>query len=449
VIRIGGLRIGGLSGIYKSHDYGRAHTERLPYYPGEIKSIYHVRSYDVFKLFQVKEPIDVMLSHDWPQGIEHHGDTQQLWACKPFLRRDSEIGELGSPPAMSLLKKMRPRYWFSGHMHVKFAAIVSHGEEELPPAQELWKANSTPTGGGGADELELELDAITAKNPDELELDLDDDTLAIATSENPDELELDLDPTAAKNPDELELDLDDTPAIATSAAMEEEAPPPAKNPDEPGLDDAPRPLPLTATTTVPSSTPSPNHPAHTHFLALDKALPNRSFLQFLTIPFTHPLSLGTARTTLTYDPEFLSITRALNSYPAVSPSAPQDLQSISPDHLSSLIQENRKWVDENIVAKDKLEIPRNFAHTAPAYQHGERAEQCSKEWRSPQMGQFCELLGMENWVWGSEEEWEKKKESIKMNPSTRHDGGGWRGGRGGGRGYGHGHGRGRGRGRGN
>jgi lariat debranching enzyme len=436
-----------LSGIYKSHDYSRAHTEQLPYYPNEIKSIYHVRSYDVFKLFQVKEPIDVMLSHDWPQGIEHHGDTQQLWSCKPFLRRDSEIGELGSPPAMSLLKKMRPRYWFSGHMHVKFAAIVSHGEEELPPAQELWeqKASLTLTGSENPDELELELDEsvetnpITAKNPDELELDLDDDNApAIAAS------------AAINNPDELDLELEEEPA--------------ATPPDELGLDvsdnktSAPPPPPLAATpktSAVPSSTPSPNHPTHTHFLALDKALPNRSFLQFLTVPFTHPRPPDTTtRTTLTYDPEFLSITRALNSYPAVSPSAPQDLQSISPDNLSSLIQENRKWVDENIVAKDKLEIPRNFAHTAPAYQHGERVEQCSKEWRSPQMEQFCELLGMENWVWGSEEEWERKRELMKMNPPTRYGGGGgggggggWRGGRGGSSG-GRGRGRGRGYGRG-
>ncbi|KAI3891635.1 hypothetical protein MKX03_021979 [Papaver bracteatum] len=90
VIKFGNLRIGGLSGIYKAHHYHLGHY------------------YDVYKLMQVEEPIDIFLSHDWPVGITDYGDWQQLVCFKP--------------------QKLKPPYWFSAHLHCKFAASVQHGE---------------------------------------------------------------------------------------------------------------------------------------------------------------------------------------------------------------------------------------------------------------------------------------------------------------------------------
>lgn len=54
VVRYGGLRIGGLSGIYKGPHYLRGHYEKTPYSEDSIRSVYHVRNLEVFRLKQVR-----------------------------------------------------------------------------------------------------------------------------------------------------------------------------------------------------------------------------------------------------------------------------------------------------------------------------------------------------------------------------------------------------------
>ncbi|KAJ1909219.1 lariat debranching enzyme, partial [Tieghemiomyces parasiticus] len=107
VIRVNGLRIGGLSGIYNYHSYHKGHYELPPYDRNTIRSVYHTRYYDVLKLMQIEQPLDIFVSHDWPQGIEQHGDTNGLIKRKPFFAKE-------------------PNHWYSAHLHVKFTASVHH-----------------------------------------------------------------------------------------------------------------------------------------------------------------------------------------------------------------------------------------------------------------------------------------------------------------------------------
>jgi lariat debranching enzyme len=129
VININGIRIAGLSGIYKSQDFYKGHYECPPYSQSSLHSVYHVRNIDTFRLETIKKPIDIMLTHDWPLGIHGYGDTNELLRVKPYFSNDIQNNSLGSPKSEKLLTILKPKYWFSAHLHVKFAAIYPHNDE--------------------------------------------------------------------------------------------------------------------------------------------------------------------------------------------------------------------------------------------------------------------------------------------------------------------------------
>lgn len=131
VIRFGPLRIAGLSGIWKGYDYRKPHYERLPFNGDDIQSIYHVRELDVRKLLQIRTQVDVGLSHDWPRQVELNGDYNALFRGKKGFREDSAEGKLGNVAAKYVLDRLRPAYWFSSHLHVKYEAVIQHGEYDL------------------------------------------------------------------------------------------------------------------------------------------------------------------------------------------------------------------------------------------------------------------------------------------------------------------------------
>lgn len=130
-MRYGPWRIAGLSGIYKADDYRLPHVERLPYDRNGIKSVYHLRDFEVGKLLCLTGQVDVCLSHDWPMWVELFGDHHTLYGVKPHLLDSAKVGGLGSFPALNVLGKVRPRYWFSGHMHTRFEAKVEHKDQDI------------------------------------------------------------------------------------------------------------------------------------------------------------------------------------------------------------------------------------------------------------------------------------------------------------------------------
>ncbi|KAB8342891.1 hypothetical protein FH972_022488 [Carpinus fangiana] len=273
IIRLGPLRIAGMSGIWKGYDYRKPHFERLPYNGDDVRSAFHTRELDVRKLLQ---------------GIEWLGDHQQLFNKKSFFKDDAMAGKLGSPAARYVLDHLRPPYWFSAHLHVKFPALVQH---------EPVKENTVSESNGHGPALTSTVDeALRAQLPDSFKA------------------------------------------------------PPTELPDPP--------------TNIPGTT--------TRFLALDKCLPNRDFLQLLEIPSTKEDALPeTGKIRLSYDPEWLAITKVFADHIRTDDPNAQTPRCQSKAHYRPLIEEAEQWITANIVEAGKLAIPNNFTLTAPVFDPSE------------------------------------------------------------------------------
>ena len=72
------------------------------------------------------KPVDIVPTHDWPSGIQNHGNIDKLVRLKPYAAYQIKAGDYGDAPLTDVLKNIKPRYWFAAHYHVKFAAYVKH-----------------------------------------------------------------------------------------------------------------------------------------------------------------------------------------------------------------------------------------------------------------------------------------------------------------------------------
>ncbi|EDW76710.1 uncharacterized protein Dwil_GK19869 [Drosophila willistoni] len=298
VVQVNGLRIAGISGIYKGHDFLRGHHEFPPYTESTCRSVYHVRQLEVFRLKQLSGKVDIFMSHDWPTGIYEYGNKEHLLKRKPFFADDMETGKLGSVPLEELLKAVRPEYWFAAHLHCKFAALVPHQPK----------------------------------------------------------------PTSCSS---------------------------SSSSDSDGDDDDVRDMPSTPKSPVTT----------TKFLALDKCLPRRGFLQVLDLP-SNPIE---GKPHLEYDPEWLSILLTTNHLISV-----KENYYYLPGKKAGELTERFNFTptpEELAIIHEKfssLRIPENFQMTSKAYDPLEQSnykhmyiEQPTPQ-LNPQCNEFCALLGIDD-----------------------------------------------------
>jgi len=440
VVRFGGLRIAGLSGIWKGYNYNKPHFERLPYSEDEIKSIYHVREIDVRMLLLLRTPVDIGLSHDWPKEIEWQGDYKELFRQKNLFEADARAGTLGSSAAKYVMDRLRPPYWFSAHLHCKYAAVVEHdkkmpsGRPDQPPTKG-WEYAET-NGIRNANEIDIEFHDEPSANPLPLE--------SPAPTKNNDEIDLDMsDDEITVNPPANNTLIAATSTSSSPPAVSSSIPSDLRS-QLPAAFARPQPTPLKKPPALPPPPAITNQ--RTKFLALDKCLPRRDFLQMLWIsPLLGPSS---APPKLTYDKEWLAILRVFASHDPHQQNPP----NLGEAAYTPLIDEEEEWVEKNLVKQGKMDIAEDFEITGPVYD-GKAIELVAreqpKEYSNPQTKAFCEMLGIPNWFDDGEEEREERRQAkMAANKSERTSWGRRGGGRGGGRGSGRGRGGGRRKGRG-
>jgi len=258
-----------------------------------MRSIYHIREYNVRRLSLLSSP-DIFLSHDWPSGIEQHGDLNDLLRRKPFFRGDIKSNQLGSPPLMSLLRNLQPAWWFAAHLHTRFEARVLHG----PP------------------------EPLSSERP--------------PRASNPDEITI--------SDEEGKFDAPGGGASVSSASVTQQ------NPDEITLDEE-----------IENVERPPQPPRETRFLALDKCLPRRQFLEVVDIPAPAWGGKGKEKAepsgddggsppavVLSYDPEWLAITRAFQPY--LSRDRKQAVYP-DPDAAQAAVAREWDWVQTHVRPK--------------------------------------------------------------------------------------------------
>ncbi|KAI8806338.1 lariat debranching enzyme, C-terminal domain-containing protein [Cladochytrium replicatum] len=378
VINFGGLRIGGLSGIFKPHHYEYGHYEVQPYNDQDSRSVYHVRKYNVQRMALIQQPLDVFISHDWPKGIESHGNTKKLLDMKPFLRNEVHTNTLGSPPNEYLLKKLKPKYWFSAHLHVKFAALYEHVQ------------GNCETSRLGAPHAFHELGsiAVVEGNPEEIDIHSDHEEMMEETYRHVDEKSADNSGGLIRKSDGLDSadQVDSVPANANSAVDD-----PNQSCKESLFDQ----MDVTSDANAAAASSHGNeqaarHPKYTRFLSLDKCLPGRDFLQIVNIPEVE------CSGEFFYDEEWLAIMRATNDY--FSLAREQKLMP-SESELRKRLMEELDWIKEN-VPRSSLRVPDNFVTTAAGHVpgHRPRLSDLLRPHLNPQTVDLCKLIGITNYV---------------------------------------------------
>ncbi|KAJ3327301.1 lariat debranching enzyme [Blyttiomyces sp. JEL0837] len=377
VIKFGGVRIAGLSGIYNSHHYELGFHEMLPFNNQDCRSIYHVRKYNVYRLAQIRQPIDIVLSHDWPRGVYNFGNSQRLLAHKKHLAEEVYSNTLGSYPAEFLLKRLRPNYWFSAHLHVKFAALVEHtGDRNQMPKEALPAPN-----------------AKTVENPDEIEISDEEDE----NNQGGEKTAGESTKNSNGNGEVGATAVDGTTTVTSTGAVAA----PEEKEKQKAVIDAPAESQKAAEKAVSEketpankekkpATDGKSKPSYTRFLSLDKCLPNRDFLQVIEVP-----SPADTPMEFSYDEEWLAIVKATYEFMSLS----RDQKKLPPDEeIQSRIDTELAWVKQNF-SQESLKIPANFKMTAMPHQPGHTYRnkvELSRPIQSPQTIKFCEMLGLKS-----------------------------------------------------
>mmetsp|Transcript_4438 Transcript_4438/g.12800 ORF Transcript_4438/g.12800 Transcript_4438/m.12800 type:complete len:740 (-) Transcript_4438:2240-4459(-) len=361
VVNFAGIRIAGLSGIFNDRHYRQGHHERPPYSPGTMRSAYHIRELDVHRLAQLARPLDIFVSHDWPRGIAKFGDLPGLLRAKQFLKSEIADNSLGSPPGEMLLQELRPRYWFAAHLHVKFAAVVPHPPHLVGAAAHAQQRRSDTA--KAADTSAKQQQALAAQRAQRLQPGQQPQIGGDSVSAPPLQRAAGGEAAAA---------VAGTSAGGT-AAEEGGTSAGGQQQQQQQQRSGPR-----------------KHAKETRFLALDKCLPRRGFLQVVDFPDAQ----GPKQ--LCYDEEWLAVLRGTHHLLSLHP-RPRPLPGMG-GARNGASEADLAFVQSALAARGGTVIPDNFVRTAKAYDPKDPAMQRGRmpqsSPRNPQSEALLQLIGV-------------------------------------------------------
>ncbi|OMJ21188.1 Lariat debranching enzyme [Smittium culicis] len=408
VIWFKGLRIGGISGIDNDSNVNKGYYEKFPFHPIErFKSLHHTRIFEIMKLALVKQKIDIFSSHDWPSEMAVLGDTDSLIKTKPWFTSDIKSGKLGSKHLDFVLKKLKPDFWFSAHLHVKFKVEI------------LWeKYYSSLNSSGHSAPINSSSSSVVnsfSKNEDEISLDLSDDEADIPSSANSNFI------PANKNSEEIYMTDSDSDNESINSCKR------LKLETASGLTDL---ILQNKCDTDPKSTLIQSHSnneslssisydnsttkdittmknAKTTFLSLDKCMPRRQYLEYFD--FDVPSLQDENSSGFKYDPEWIAILKTIqplipkNKF--IDENTMNFFKNLSSEcdtnsSISTEIERNKKTLLNSI---EDWNIPDNFVQTAPSAPRGtdtrSRFPQAGNRestmlFTNPQITKFCEKFGI-------------------------------------------------------
>lgn len=221
------------------------------------------------------------------------------------------------------------------------------------------------------EEAKPEEKAQAVGNPDEILIDLEDDA---DMSTTPSQAQV------AANPDEIHIEDEEDLVQSEASTLQREQP--VAGAEELKADEEEAEVAKVLNDERPRSEATPSEPQQaerkewgegkawreTRFLALDKCLPRRQYLEVVDIPSASPVSSPSEAVELTYDTEWLGITRAFNSYMSTVRN-----QARYPEEAEArkAVETEVRWVEENVL---HLEVSEDGEGREEA-RHGKRIDE--------------------------------------------------------------------------
>jgi len=122
-ITLEGLRIVFVSGIHREADFGstRPPAERISKIPNRRFTAITEADIEAALSF---ESADILMMHDWPEGIVSPSDHDFIEQHCRRLR----LQQLGNPYGRLLVELLAPKLVFCGHMHMRYQAELKASE---------------------------------------------------------------------------------------------------------------------------------------------------------------------------------------------------------------------------------------------------------------------------------------------------------------------------------